>query len=207
MKTLIVSPDNGMAYARFDSRKPSPKILLALTAAAALSFAHPASANLITNPGFEDGFNGWTATGSGIVVGTFFGTSPHSGSSQAAFTLPGGSLSQSVATTPGASYTINFFLALAGVNPVSTSVSFGGVSLLNTIFAPSFGYTEFTFNVTASTASTDLSFLYTFVSGRTVIFLDDVSVTPVGVPDAGSTLRLLGCALHGLVALRRKLSC
>ena len=40
MKTLIVSPDNGMAYARFDSRKPSPKILLALTAAAALSFAH-----------------------------------------------------------------------------------------------------------------------------------------------------------------------
>jgi len=42
MKTLIVSPDNGMAYARFDSRKPSPKILLALTAAAAL-IAYPAS--------------------------------------------------------------------------------------------------------------------------------------------------------------------
>ena len=36
-------------------------ILLALTAAAALSFAQPASANLITNPGFETGdFTGWS---------------------------------------------------------------------------------------------------------------------------------------------------
>ena len=29
----------------------------------------------------------------------------------------------------------------------------------------------------------------------------------VGVPDAGSTLPLLGCALLGLAALRRKLAC
>jgi hypothetical protein len=37
-------------------------ILLVLTAVAALSFAHPARANLITNGGFEDGggaFFGW----------------------------------------------------------------------------------------------------------------------------------------------------
>jgi len=34
-----------------------------------------------------------------------------------------------------------------------------------------------------------------------------VSVNPTGVPDAGSTLPLLGFASLGLVALRRKLSC
>jgi VPDSG-CTERM motif len=62
------------------------------------------------------------------------------------------------------------------------------------------------FNVTASTASTDLSFLYTIAGGSGEIFLDDVSVTPVGVPDAGSTLPLLGFALLAVAALRRKLS-
>jgi hypothetical protein len=41
--------------------KALPKILFAVTAAAALSLADPASPNLITNPGFETGdFTGWT---------------------------------------------------------------------------------------------------------------------------------------------------
>jgi len=31
--------------------------------------------------------------------------------------------------------------------------------------------------------------------------------TPVSVPDGGSTVSLLGCALLGLAALRQKLSC
>jgi VPDSG-CTERM motif len=30
---------------------------------------------------------------------------------------------------------------------------------------------------------------------------------PAGVPDGGTTVSLLGCALLGLAALRRKLSC
>ena len=39
-------------------------------------------------------------------------------------------------------------------------------------------------------------------------FVDDVSVTPTGtVPDGGSTVSLLGCALLGLAAVRRKLGC
>jgi hypothetical protein len=36
-------------------------------------------------------------------------------------------------------------------------------------------------------------------------YLDDVSV--VGVPDGGSTVSLLGCALLGVAVLRRKLRC
>ena len=43
--------------------------------------------------------------------------------------------------------------------------------------------------------------------GSAALLLDDVSVTPAGVPDAGSTLPLLGFASLGLVALRRKLRC
>ena len=40
-------------------------------------------------------------------------------------------------------------------------------------------------------------------------YLDDISVNPVGVgvPDGGSTVSLLGCALLGVAVLRRKLSC
>jgi hypothetical protein len=64
------------------------------------------------------------------------------------------------------------------------------------------------FNVTASTSSTNLSFIFG-TDASTAWFLDDVSVNPsgVGVPDGGSTVSLLGCALVGLAALRRKLRC
>jgi hypothetical protein len=62
--------------------KALPKILLALTAVAALSVAHPAKANLITNPGFEQGSNGWTIFPSIGLGGTQNGISPHSGNVQ-----------------------------------------------------------------------------------------------------------------------------
>jgi VPDSG-CTERM motif len=42
---------------------------------------------------------------------------------------------------------------------------------------------------------------------RNFFFMDDISVTPTGVPDGGTTVSLLGCALLGLAAFRRKLSC
>ena len=87
------------------------------------------------------------------------------------------------------------------------SVNWGGSTVFSHLFPDSAGYTEFTFNVTASSASTDLSFVYS--NGSDILFLDDISVNPagVGVPDGGSTVSLLGCALLGLAALRRKLGC
>ena len=193
--------------------KALPKILLALTAVAALSVAHPASANLITNPGFETGdFTGWTPF-HGFVVGTAFGVPPHSGNFQAQFDLgprESGQLSQSVSTTPGASYTINFFLAFANALPANSfSVSWGGVLIPGSVLTnqSNFGYTEYTFNVTAPTASTEL--LFDFNGPSAAWLLDDVSVNPAGLggPDAGSTLPLLGFASLGLVVLRRKLGC
>jgi hypothetical protein len=56
----------------------APKFLFVLTAVTALSFAHPASANLITNPGFETGdFTGWPINFSWDVRGTNLGIPPH----------------------------------------------------------------------------------------------------------------------------------
>ena len=184
--------------------KASSNILLALTAVAALSVAYPAKANLITNPGFETGdYTGWTHGGGGSVVGTFNGVSPHSGSFQA---FSGGAdvVSQTLATMAAQSYTVNFW---AAATADEGGAIFGVFLNGETVFAHMFAagntpYTEFTFTFTASSASTPLAF-----SLGPNIFLDDVSVTPTGVPDAGSTLPLLGFASLGLVALRRKLGC
>jgi hypothetical protein len=78
----------------------------------------------------------------------------------------------------------------------------GGSTPFTHTFAPLTGYTEFTFNFSATNASSGIQFLTT--SGT--FFLDDISVTPTGVPDGGTTVSLLGCALLGLAALRRKLN-
>jgi hypothetical protein len=183
--------------------KALPKILLALTAVAALSVAYPAKANLITNPGFETGdFTGWNRD-LFFKVGTSFGVSPHSGNFQA-MSFGTGVINQTLTTTPGQSYTISFWAATA--SDALLEVAFG--SPFSTVFSHIFngatGYTEFTFNGTASSASTFIG----FADRVGTLFLDDISVEPagVGVPDGGSTVSLLGCALLGLAALRRKLS-
>jgi hypothetical protein len=181
-------------------------ILLVLTAVAALSFAHPARANLITNGGFEDGggaFFGWSTSG-GVFDSGFF---KHSGD-HAALMSGNGAISQGVTTTPGTSYVVNFFLACNSRNGGASSINvlWGGTSIFSHLFSSSQDFTEYTFTVTASSAITALEFQS---AGTTDLFLDDISVNPagVGVPDGGSTVCLLGCALLGLTALRRKLSC
>jgi hypothetical protein len=186
------------------------KLLLALTAAAALSFAHPASANLITNGGFETGdFTDWGTVGNGFVSGTFMGVAPHSGNYQAVFPGPGNVLDQFLNTTPGQIYTINFFLANVASNlPHSLAVTWNGNIVFFTSSLQSFGYTEYTFNVTASGTDDAITFFPVAFEGG-ALFLDDVSVNPagVGVPDGGPTVSLLGSALLGLAAVRRKLGC
>ena len=186
--------------------KALPKILLALTAVAALSVAHPAKANLITNAGFEQGSNGWTIFPSIGLGGTQNGISPHSGNLQV-YTVgnfPGAGVGQTLATRTGATYTVSFFLAAAGATGGTLDVLWGGSTVFSHVFNSLSGYTPYTFNVTASNASTALRFSF---GGRGQQFLDDISVTPAGVPDGGSTVSLLGCALLGVAVLRRKLRC
>src|SRR5437016_1630445 len=138
---------------------------LMFATAAAFSVAYPAKANLIENGGFETGdFTGWTVSGDAFVSGTYAGISPHSGNFQA---LVGGNLisegflAQTLATTPGQSYAISFWLALFSVENVhanSVTVTWGGVPIFSLFDQLSFGYTEYTFNVTATSASTALQF-------------------------------------------------
>jgi hypothetical protein len=78
--------------------------ILALVSLLGLGITQSARADLITNGGFETGdFTGWTTSGTPTVQSTF----PHSGSFDALFSVPG-SISQSLATTAGQSYTIDF---------------------------------------------------------------------------------------------------
>jgi len=140
------------------------------------------------------------------VAGTFNGIAPHSGNFQLVADS-GGTLSQSVATTTGATYMIDFFVAVDSPgNPSTLNVQFGG-SVFSHLFSGTNGYIELTFNATALGPSSVLTFSFSTVP--LLVFLDDVSVTPtgVGVPDTGSTLPLLGFASLGLAALRRKLRC
>ena len=192
--------------------KASPKILLALTAVAALSVAYPAKANLVTNGGFETGdFTGWTQggdTGFDGVRGQFTGINPHSGSFQAFLgNLNTGFLSQMLALAVGTTYTVDFWLAkdFSGTN--SFAASLGGVTGFSVTNAGASGYTEHTFNFTFTGGSTELLFTDSRTDGAWL--LDDVSVNPkgVGVPDGGSTVSLLSFALLGLAALRRRLGC
>jgi hypothetical protein len=154
---------------------------------------------------------GWD-DGSMFVRGPFSGTSPHSGNFQAVTAIPGdfNIFFQTFATTPGQSYTIDCWVAGVGENPGDVEVLFGFQQ--DIVFQHSFdgptAYTEFTGKVTASSASGILDFVFT-VGFDSFALLDDVSVNPsgVGVPDGGSTVSLFGCALLGLAALQRKLSC
>jgi VPDSG-CTERM motif len=180
--------------------KALPKLLLALAVVAAFSIAHPAKANQITNPGFETGnLTGWTLNPGFLPIGTFGGISPHSGSFQAFTAAGSGVLGQSFATTVGQSYTVSFWAATTTGGALSV---LGGATVFNHIFVGLTSYNQFTFTFTALSSSSPIQF-----SAAGFFFLDDISVTPTGVPDGGTTVSLLGCALLGLVALRRKLSC
>ena len=192
------------------------KLLLALTAVAALSFAYPAKANLVTNGGFETGdFTGWTLSGDNqyttVTSEPLFGNAPHSGTYQAwlenSINNNTGFVSQMLALTVGTTYTVDFWLATTQTDPNSFAASLGGVTGFSLTNAAASGYIEHSFNFTYLGGSTEL--LFAFEHDTTGFLLDDVSVNPagVGVPDGGSTVSLLGCALVGLAALRRKLSC
>jgi VPDSG-CTERM motif len=171
-----------------------------------------------TNGGFETGdFTGWTVSGPGnaFVDGEVGGVSPPSGNFQAGVQggiLGGNSITQNVATTIGASYVVSFWVAAIVLGPIPAgqaflSVSFGGSSIFSHLFTASSDYTEYTSTVTASSATTALVFGAGADGFNDLILFDDVSVNPVGVPDAGSTLPLLSFALLGVAVLRRKLGC
>lgn len=179
------------------------KILCTLTLLCAVAWS--ANANLVADPGFEDSTDNiggnpfsasWTnvdsSLNSGVGGDSLFA---HSGTNYAFLGATGtvGSLSQSLATMAGSSYTVSFWLAndqTVGLPQTNSfQVFWNGVSVFSLTNQSPFAYTEFTISgLMATGGATNLEFRYVHDSDDWR--LDDVSANAAGVPESLSTIWL-----------------
>ena len=188
------------------------KMKQALLGAVVFSLCAVASAaDLVTNGGFETGnFSGWTNGGNTGFTGVEsqgFSAGAASGTYFAFFGPVGsqGTLSQSLATVAGQTYTLSFDLADSRVAANETfAVSYNGVTLDSFAggnpSAPGYDHYQFTFTgVDAGTLQFD------FRNDPDYYLLDNVSVTTSAVPEPASNLLMLaGLGALGLAAARRR---
>jgi len=180
---------------------------------------------LVVNGGFETGnFTGWTLSGNDVAAGTLgnlygvegtdpFDGGPNSGSYQAFFgdLVPNATtLSQNIATVAGDSYTVSFYLLQD--TPASDEygneliASFGGTTLIDATDVPVQGYTEYSYTLDATSASSQLSL--TLGDGLGYFLLDDVSVTSntAPTPEPSTWMLLLTGTIGGALLYRRSLA-
>ncbi|HEY1260214.1 MAG TPA: PEP-CTERM sorting domain-containing protein [Stellaceae bacterium] len=173
--------------------------VIALTLLLLSIWGVPAFANLVVDPGFESCTDGGTQPPGWSGNGTC-ALSPHSGDWAGFLDRNPGTLSQSIATTPGIRYDFSFWLATDGSpgGGISDfSASFGAEQVLDLTNSPGFRYRLEDFTVTAAATSTVISFI-----GFSQLFwlVDDVSVVPAPEP---ASLALLAASLLGLGAVCR----
>jgi hypothetical protein len=202
--------------------------------AAGLSLATAAQANLLANGSFEvptvppgtfvnfatgsNAITGWTVIGPpvSVVSGTFGApnfpaqdgiqwldmTGPTSG---------GGGVQQAVATTPGQTYNLSFFVGTGFGTTSTVGVLIDGSQIAtrtNSTPGAVINWEEFTVSFTAASASTLVGFQNLDPIGDDSNGLDNVSLDlaparPVGAPEP-SVLLLLAPALAGFGFLRRR---
>ncbi len=172
--------------------------LLALACAALSASAQ----NLVVNGDFSTGSFApdWSVSGSNVSLennGVGF-TTPYARFGAIGST---GTLSQTIATSTGSSYTFEFDLINSGGTPNSFVASFGGSTVLSLLDSPSFGVTHFSYSVLATSGSTTISF-----TGRqdpSFYRLDNVSVTPLSTAAVPGPLAALPFALMALKRRKR----
>lgn len=190
---------------------------LPLLALAAVLAMQAKASSIVSDGGFESAAlgnytgsigDGWTVTAGTItVVGTdtVFGIS-HSGNQMVYldFEASVNTISQTLTTVVGQSYTISYWLA--DTSPNTVIVTFGGQTLFNGT-SPTNGidsasdYVQYTFTATATSTSTVLSITGQWLdTGASGTLLDDVSVTPNGPPPTPAPSSLYLC-LIGLAGL------
>ena len=193
----------------------TPTLLCLASVALALTMTS-ASANLVTNSGFETGdFTGWNSGGfTGVDMG-----SAHSGDYGAYLgtTEVASFVSQDLTTSAGSLYDLSFFLqgfetkrgdshtnALSGFES-TFQVFWNGVMVFNLVNPDPFQYMQFDLSGLVATGSTtSLRFVY---SGGPLFYnLDDVTVNAavVGVPESLSTSWLMLPVAGMFLALRRQ---
>ncbi len=180
--------------------------------------------NIVVNGGFETGdFSGWATQGNFVLVAggknyggfDFGGHGAHGGTYFAALGTVSslGSISQTLATVAGQTYTLDFFVAGDGGSPNELKVNWGGTVVFDQTGIPNQGYVEHKLQLTATGPSTKLTFWERNDPGY--LALDDVSVTGPGANGQGETptspepasLALFGVgglAMFGYARLRRR---
>ncbi len=198
-------------------------VSLLLVTAATISFMPQSHADeLVTNGGFEQtvsapnvtGLNpaGWTVVSPETYTFDTCGSDgapAHSGSCAMNFgSLTSASLSQTLATVAGDTYSVRFYLGdflTQGNGPDNSfQVAFGGTTIFSETNFPLGSYALINETVEATSNSTVLSFQGFDVPNS--IGLDDVSVSTASTVPEPSTFALLGAGILGAAGmLRRKL--
>jgi hypothetical protein len=178
----------------------------ALAAAVLLASVTPTLANLVTDPGFEGCAMDIGPPPPGWSGMAFCNVDSHTGSFAAGI-MPGMStLSQSIPTTAGVTYDFSFWVSgIDLVTPNQFTASFGSNQVLDLVDMTPSTYTFEDFMVSATAASTTITFAGTTVPNGGEWLVDDVSVTAVtaAVPEPAS-LGLFAFAALGLATLYRR---